>query len=59
MAVDIGGTFIDTLVVCTMTALVVLTSGAWTMTGADGGGLTGTVLTSTGFDVSIAGASTS
>ena len=33
------GTFIDTLVVCTMTALVILTSGAWTMTGADGGGL--------------------
>ena len=27
------GTFIDTLVVCTMTALVILTSGAWTMTG--------------------------
>ena len=49
------GTFIDTLVVCTMTALVILTSGAWTMTGADGGGLTGAVLTSTGFDVSIAG----
>ena len=28
------GTFIDTLVVCTMTALVILTSGAWTLTGA-------------------------
>ena len=49
------GTFIDTLVVCTMTALVILTSGAWAMTGADGGGLTGAVLTSTGFDSSIAG----
>ena len=49
------GTFIDTLVVCTMTALVILTSGAWTMTGADGGGLTGAVLTSTGFQSSIAG----
>ena len=49
------GTFIDTLVVCTMTALVILTSGAWTMTGADGGGLTGAVLTSTGFQESIAG----
>ena len=48
------GTFIDTLVVCTMTALVILTSGAWTMTGADGDGLTGAVLTFTGFDVSIA-----
>ena len=49
------GTFIDTIVVCTMTALVILTSGAWTMTGADGGGLTGAVLTSTGFQVSLAG----
>ncbi len=49
------GTFIDTIVVCTMTALVILTSGAWTMTGADGGGLTGAVLTSTGFNESIAG----
>ena len=49
------GTFIDTLVVCTMTALVILTSGAWTMTGADGGGLTGTVLTSTGFESSLVG----
>ena len=38
------GTFIDTIIVCTMTALVILTSGAWTMTGADGGGLTGAVL---------------
>ena len=49
------GTFIDTLVVCTLTALVILTSGAWTMTGADGGGLTGAVLTSTGFQTSLAG----
>ncbi len=49
------GTFIDTLVVCTMTALVILTSGAWTMTGADGNGLTGAVLTSTGFQESIMG----
>ena len=49
------GTFIDTLVVCTMTALVILTSGAWTMTGEDGGGLTGAVLTSTGFQESIVG----
>ena len=40
------GTFIDTLVVCTLTALVILTSGACAMTGACGGGLTGAVLTS-------------
>ena len=47
------GTFIDTIVVCTMTALVILTSGAWTLTGADGGGLTGVVLTSAGFQSSV------
>jgi AGCS family alanine or glycine:cation symporter len=33
------GTFIDTLVVCTMTALVIITSGAWT-TGENGAPLT-------------------
>ena len=49
------GTFIDTLVVCTMTALVILTSGAWTLSGPDGGGLTGAILTSAGFQGSIAG----
>ena len=49
------GTFIDTIIVCTMTALVILTSGAWTMTGADGNGLTGAVLTSTGFATTITG----
>ena len=49
------GTFIDTIVVCTVTALVILTSGAWVMTGPDGGGLTGVVLTSTGFEASILG----
>ena len=49
------GTFIDTLIVCTMTALVILTSGAWTLAGADGGGLTGAVLTTTAFENSIAG----
>ena len=49
------GTFIDTIIVCTMTALVILTSGAWIMTGADGGGLTGVVLTATGFDATIPG----
>ncbi len=49
------GTVIDTLIVCTMTALVILTSGAWTATGADGAGLTGAVLTSTAFHDSITG----
>ena len=49
------GTFIDTIVVCTMTSLVILTSGAWTVTGEGGAGLTGAALTSTAFDTSIAG----
>ena len=49
------GTFIDTIIVCTMTALVILTSGAWTVMGTDGGGLTGAVLTSTAFQNSMAG----
>ena len=49
------GTFIDTIIVCTITALVILTSGAWTLTGAYGGGLTGAVLTSTSYQTSIAG----
>lgn len=49
------GTFIDTLVVCTMTALVILTSGAWTETGADGVGLNGAVLTSAAFNNSLNG----
>ncbi len=49
------GTFIDTIVVCTMTALVLLTSGAWTAIDEDGGGLTGAVLASHAFDTSIPG----
>ncbi len=49
------GTFIDTIVVCSMTALVILTSGAWTSTGADGQGLTGAVLSSQAFADSIFG----
>ena len=53
--ISMTGTFIDTIIVCTMTALVIITSGAWTILGADGGGLTGAVLTSTAFQNSIAG----
>ncbi len=43
------GTFIDTLIVCTMTALVILTSGAWTS------GENGAALTSLAFGNSIPG----
>jgi len=47
------GTFIDTLVVCTMTALVILTSGAWTMFDENGQGLTGAIMTATAFSSSF------
>jgi AGCS family alanine or glycine:cation symporter len=43
------GPFIDTLVICTMTALVIIVTGAFTVTGADGSGLTGAVLTKAAF----------
>jgi alanine or glycine:cation symporter, AGCS family len=41
------GTFIDTLVICTFTALAILTTGAWTS------GETGAALTSRAFDLAI------
>lgn len=43
------GTFIDTIIVCTMTGLVIITSGMWTS------GETGAALTSAGFAASITG----
>ncbi len=43
------GTFIDTIIICTMTALVIILSGAWTQLGGDGQALTGAALTSTAF----------
>ncbi|MCP3690297.1 MAG: alanine:cation symporter family protein, partial [Gammaproteobacteria bacterium] len=43
------GTFIDTIIVCTMTALVIITSGEW-LTGANGA-----VLTSNAYENSFAG----
>ena len=48
------GTFIDTIIVCTMTALVIVTSGAWLpMEGADP--LTGVALTMAAFDWGLPG----
>lgn len=41
------GTFIDTIVVCTVTGLVIVTSGVWTS------GANGAVLTSSAFDASL------
>ncbi len=43
------GTFIDTLIVCSITGLAIITSGAWTS------GETGASLTSTAFDTTIPG----
>jgi AGCS family alanine or glycine:cation symporter len=43
------GTFIDTIIVCTFTALVILTTGAWTS------GKTGAELTSLAFETALPG----
>jgi alanine or glycine:cation symporter, AGCS family len=43
------GTFIDTIIVCSLTALVILTTGAWTS------GETGAELTSLAFDTALPG----
>lgn len=43
------GTFIDTIIICTITALVIITSGAWTS------GASGAVLSSTAFETSFPG----
>jgi AGCS family alanine or glycine:cation symporter len=43
------GTFIDTLVVCTMTALVIILTGAWT------GGENGAALSTTAFNTGLSG----
>jgi AGCS family alanine or glycine:cation symporter len=44
------GTFIDTIVVCSVTGLAIITSGAWTS------GATGAALTSSAFDAAMPGA---
>ena len=44
------GPFIDTLVICTMTGLVIVMTGAYQLTDAGGSGLTGAVLTKTAFN---------
>ncbi len=49
------GPLIDTLVICTMTALVILVTGAWTLNGNDGIGLTGATLSSAAFDTGLPG----
>jgi AGCS family alanine or glycine:cation symporter len=43
------GTFIDTIIICSITGLVIITSGAWTS------GATGAALTSAAFDLALPG----
>ncbi len=49
------GPFVDTLIVCTMTALTILSTGAWTMPGEGGAALTGAALTNRAFDLALPG----
>lgn len=49
------GPFIDTLVVCTMTALVIVMSGAWTDVDSAGTQLTGATLSATAFASGLPG----
>lgn len=50
------GTFIDTIIVCSMTALVILTSGMWTQVDpASGAGFTGAALSSQAFATGFEG----
>ncbi len=53
--VSMTQTFIDTIVVCSLTGFVILASGAWTDTGPEGTGLTGAPLTAAGFDIALPG----
>lgn len=49
------GPLVDTLVICTMTALVILVTDVWTVKGNSGAALTGATLSSTAFDVALPG----
>ncbi len=51
--VSMTQTFIDTIVVCSLTGFVILTSGVWTVGGADGAALNGAPLTAAGFDAAL------
>lgn len=47
--------FIDTILICTITALVIITTGAWTHTDAAGEALTGAALTTEAFNMGLPG----
>ena len=49
------GPLIDTLIICTMTALVIMVTGAWTLQGEGGAGLTGATLSSAAFNTALPG----
>ncbi len=49
------GPFIDTIVICTMTALVILTTDAFILTDEAGKALTGAVLTAKAFNIGLPG----
>ena len=49
------GTFIDTLIVCSITGLAIVSSGMWMEVDADGRGLTSVVLTASAFDKALPG----
>jgi len=49
------GTFLDTLILCTITGLVIVTSGAWTYS-VGGDALSGAALTSAAFSSALSGA---
>jgi alanine or glycine:cation symporter, AGCS family len=53
--VSMTQTFIDTIVVCTFTGLVILVTGAWTQVAADGSPLTGAPLTTAAFSIGLPG----
>lgn len=51
--VSMTQTFIDTIVVCSLTGFVILASGAWTAAGPGGTPLNGAPLTAAGFDAAL------
>jgi alanine or glycine:cation symporter, AGCS family len=53
--VSMTQTFLDTLVVCSVTGLVILVTGSWTAAGPDGAGLTGSPLTTAAFSRGLPG----
>jgi len=54
--VSMTQTFLDTLIVCSVTGLVIIVTGAWTIETPAGQGLTGAPLTSEAFSMGLPGA---